>query len=104
MKALSLWQPWATLIAVGAKTFETRSWSTDYRGPLLIHASKNTDGLYAARTYPFRDALLKAGYERPDDLPLGICIALCDLVTVVPVESVRDRIFEVGTRIRRLQQ
>jgi hypothetical protein len=34
MKMLTLHQPWASLIAVGAKTIETRPWSTDYRGPL----------------------------------------------------------------------
>lgn len=39
MKALSLWQPWASLIAVGAKRLETRSWFTAYRGPLAIHAA-----------------------------------------------------------------
>jgi activating signal cointegrator 1 len=40
MKAISLWQPWASLIATGAKTIETRSWSTRYRGPIAIHAAK----------------------------------------------------------------
>jgi len=40
MKALSLWQPWASLMAAGLKTIETRSWSTAYRGPLAIHAAK----------------------------------------------------------------
>jgi hypothetical protein len=39
MKALSLHQPWATLMAMGVKQVETRSWSTKYRGPLLIHAA-----------------------------------------------------------------
>lgn len=39
MKALTLWQPWASLVACGAKRFETRRWSTDYRGPLAIHAA-----------------------------------------------------------------
>ena len=34
MKAPSLWQPWASAIAVGAKRVETRSWPTNYRGPL----------------------------------------------------------------------
>jgi hypothetical protein len=38
MKALSLWQPWATLVSIGAKRIETRSWPTKYRGPLAIHA------------------------------------------------------------------
>lgn len=40
MKALTLTQPWATLVAIGAKRIETRSWKTDYRGPLAIHAAK----------------------------------------------------------------
>ena len=40
MKAISIHQPWASLIAFGEKRFETRSWKTDYRGPLLIHASR----------------------------------------------------------------
>jgi len=40
MKALSIKQPWASLIAQGKKTIETRTWKTNYRGPLLICASK----------------------------------------------------------------
>lgn len=40
MKALSLKQPWANMIAAGEKTIETRRWPTDYRGPLLIVSSK----------------------------------------------------------------
>ena len=40
MKAISLWQPWASLVATGAKQWETRSWATSYRGPLAIHAAK----------------------------------------------------------------
>ena len=40
MKCISLWQPWATAIALGSKRIETRSWATAYRGPLLIHAAK----------------------------------------------------------------
>lgn len=44
MKALTLWQPWASLVALGVKTVETRSWSTPYRGPLAIHAAATPDG------------------------------------------------------------
>ena len=40
MKALSLWQPYATACVTGAKRYETRSWATDYRGLLAIHAAK----------------------------------------------------------------
>lgn len=43
MKALSLTQPWASLIAAGHKRYETRSWSTAYRGPIAIHAAKSID-------------------------------------------------------------
>ncbi|HEX4620189.1 MAG TPA: ASCH domain-containing protein [Myxococcaceae bacterium] len=39
MKALSLTQPWATLVAKGAKRIETRSWRTSHRGRIAIHAS-----------------------------------------------------------------
>lgn len=40
IKALSLWQPWASLMAAGAKKIETRSWYTEYRGLVAIHAAK----------------------------------------------------------------
>lgn len=40
VKAISLWQPWATLCVLGLKRYETRSWATPYRGELVIHAAK----------------------------------------------------------------
>jgi len=40
MKAISLHQPWATWIAEGKKTIETRTWPTNYRGDLLIVSTK----------------------------------------------------------------
>jgi hypothetical protein len=40
MKALSIRQPWAWLIVAGHKDIENRSWATNYRGPLLIHAGR----------------------------------------------------------------
>ncbi|MHB1844897.1 MAG: ASCH domain-containing protein [Deltaproteobacteria bacterium] len=40
MKALSVQQPWANMIASGEKTIETRTWTTAYRGPLLIVSSR----------------------------------------------------------------
>lgn len=39
MKALTLWEPYASAIEKGLKKYETRSWKTSYRGPLVIHAS-----------------------------------------------------------------
>lgn len=40
MKALSIRQPWASLLALGIKDIENRSWGTRYRGKVLIHAGK----------------------------------------------------------------
>lgn len=42
--ALSIMQPWAALIVYGLKDIENRSWSTRFRGPVLIHAGKKRDG------------------------------------------------------------
>ncbi|MBV9748334.1 MAG: ASCH domain-containing protein, partial [Acetobacteraceae bacterium] len=38
IKALTLWQPWASLLVWGDKRLETRSWRTQERGLVLIHA------------------------------------------------------------------
>jgi hypothetical protein len=43
MKALTLKQPWATLVAEGIKKYEFRSWKTNYRGKILIHAGAGVD-------------------------------------------------------------
>lgn len=40
MRAISLWQPWASLWCSDAKVHETRSWETRHRGWLLVHAAK----------------------------------------------------------------
>ena len=43
MKAITIKQPWATLIAEGIKKYEFRSWNTNYRGKILIHAGKTLE-------------------------------------------------------------
>lgn len=43
MKVLSIREPWATLIINGHKEYEFRSWRTNYRGKILIHASKSME-------------------------------------------------------------
>lgn len=45
MKALTISQPFASLIAIGEKWVENRTWETNYRGPLAIHAGKGTQYL-----------------------------------------------------------
>lgn len=44
MKAITIKQPFATLIAEGYKEYEFRTWKTDYRGEIYIHAGKSVDG------------------------------------------------------------
>ena len=41
MKTISIKQPWVSLIMSGDKKYEFRTWKTNYRGPLYIHASKS---------------------------------------------------------------
>ena len=43
MKVITIKQPWATLIAKGYKEYEFRTWKTNYRGDILIHAGKGVD-------------------------------------------------------------
>lgn len=78
MKVISLLQPWATLVVIGAKQIETRSWNTKYRGPLLIHASsrisKETKEL--TLTEPFATALREL-----QELPLGCIIGSVNLTS-----------------------
>ncbi|MEK3745949.1 ASCH domain-containing protein [Brevibacillus sp. FSL K6-0770] len=77
MKTITIHQPWATLIALGEKRFETRGWATKYRGPLAIHAAKKVDKEACYRE-PIRSVLSKHGYSA-DNLPTGAVIATVKL-------------------------
>lgn len=58
--ALSVKQPWAALLACGAKAVEVRTWPTARRGPVLIHAARTADPrpeAWAHVTTPEREAL-----------------------------------------------
>jgi hypothetical protein len=82
MKAISLLQPWASLVVMGVKTIETRSWGTKYRGPILIHASIGKAGNI------FADELLFKKYI-PDfkQLPFGAIIGQVTITNVIRIES-----------------
>jgi activating signal cointegrator 1 len=89
MKALTLRQPWARAIAEGAKRIETRSWRTEYRGPLLIHASAKFGPMERMAEMLF----MQMGWlEVSTRLDLGGIVARCDLIECVPVEKVRTRL------------
>jgi hypothetical protein len=98
MKALSLWQPWASLIACGAKTIETRSWQPPARldgQRIAIHAAKRTDDLYLLGQRPFADYLAPLAGGRVT-LPLGAIIGTvrlvgCELITPELCRAVHQR-------------
>lgn len=79
MKVITIKQPWATLIALGEKEFETRSWQTKYRGPLAIHAGKQIDKA-AFNEVAIRSTLFRHGIQSHEELPTGAVIATVDLV------------------------
>ena len=88
-KAISLTQPWASLMAIGAKKNETRSWYTNYRGWLAIHASKGfpADCRALCAQEPFAAALASAGYKSSMDLPRGSVVAVVRVLDCVRVEE-----------------
>jgi activating signal cointegrator 1 len=85
LKALSLTQPWATLVAVGAKQIETRSWKTKWRGPLAIHAAKVMPGY--AKDF-LRDTVGRYLFVSQDfETPRGVIVAKAFLVGCVPTKT-----------------
>jgi activating signal cointegrator 1 len=84
VRGLSLWEPWASLMRFDEKRFETRSWHTNYRGPIAIHASKNREELELALEEPFCSALIRHGVQKIGDLTLGAFVAVAYLRVCVP--------------------
>lgn len=92
VKVISLKQPWAYLLAIGAKKFETRPWQPrQYRsGELFIHASEKIDfnDLELCREDPH----FKKYIPKPQSgiLVQGAIIGKVNLVEIVSTESIRD--------------
>lgn len=84
MRAITIHQPWASLIALGEKTIETRSWPTRYRGPIAIHAGKLTrERAEDCLEDPYRELLVKHGLKAIGDLPWGAVVAVATLADCV---------------------
>jgi len=103
MKALSLRQPWASLMAFGEKEIETRGWRLSYRGPLVICATATIprnvrEWFKLARQEPtgpaFDDwkrivcALARHGIPDLRDLPLGAALCIVNVVDCQPTLNV----------------
>jgi hypothetical protein len=74
MKAISIREPWASLIHSGKKTIETRTWKTNYRGPLLLCASKKPNQIE-----------IVPGLISQSSVIAGMAFATCNLVDIRPM-------------------
>lgn len=97
MKALTLTQPWASLVAIGAKRIETRGWRTAHRGPLAIHAAKGFPK-WAKETCAEPAFAAELGRDR---LPVGAVIATCRLISCMPTRELQEnRLIQVDPEAR----
>lgn len=103
MRIISLYQPWASLVAMGAKTFETRSWYTPYRGLVLIHAGLKItpEAAELVTRWPWDMALKRHGVTTMRDLPLG---AIVGVATLRNVRSTTDTLKIMTDMIDRDQE
>ena len=97
MKAISLWLPWAHLVAIKAKRFETRGRETLHRGLIAIHAAKHWSR-YQQRLVgqrPFAAHWEKRCAKGPvhED---GCVIAVAKLAEVVPADKAREKLLLGG--------
>ncbi len=97
MKALTLTQPWGSLVALGEKRIETRSWSTKYTGLLAIHAAKGYPkwAKETALNEPFRSSLRvsHANYCYPE-LSVGHVLCIVNLMGCRRTEDIRHQLTE----------
>lgn len=100
MKAITLYQPYASLIAVGVKTIETRCWFTPYRGPLAIHAAKTVPASWQlegeALCARFKEQLggkvlgEKKSLFGGNVLPVACIVAVAELYDCLPTDDTFD--------------
>ena len=91
MFALTISQPYASLIASGEKWIENRRWETKYRGPLAIHAGKGTQYLDRAQLAEYPAGVVAVAN-------LAACFRLADL------DLLGDRLAAVGLTIDAVRQ
>ncbi len=91
IKALTLRQPFASLVALGEMWIETRDWLTPYRGPLAIHSRREfsrEDAIFTVTQPEVAGTLVRHGLKGSGELPLGAVIAVARLVDVVPMDKI----------------
>ena len=88
MRALSIHQPWAWAILQAGKTVENRTWSTKYRGPILVHASKSRVSFDREKTLDWK-ALYGVDLPPWEELVTGAVVGVVDVVDCVSPTSSR---------------
>jgi hypothetical protein len=109
MKALSIKQPWASLIAWGWKDVENRTRRTNFRGRFLIHASKSCTPkewdyaleFIAARSPDLHKMLMQDSSFKFDALPRGAIIGSAEIVDCVEASVSRWFVGDYGYVIKR---
>lgn len=92
MKAITVLQPWAWLLATGKKRCETRSWKTNYRGEILIHAGKKNMTNIMRQTFFEAMYMKQAGVFNTEMITEAI-IGKANLVNCVRIdEAMRELI------------
>jgi activating signal cointegrator 1 len=91
MKALTLWQPWASLMAAGHKKVETRTWATKYRGLVAIHAALKKPSFlgWSCESNEFLEQLRQLGIDQ-SALPVGCVLCIAKLVAISETSEVYD--------------
>lgn len=80
MKAITLYQPWASLWLTSRKFHETRGWPTQYRGPLAVHAGKRQPRVQQYGTLLYELCCREFGHQWMDRLPLGAVLGVVELI------------------------
>lgn len=87
MRALSLYQPWASLWCSDAKEHETRGWEMNHRGWLLVHAAKRP--IDKVIDYAL-DIIAKDefGERWREELPRGYIVGAVNVINVRPTSVI----------------
>lgn len=90
--AITVHQPHAQLLALGEKIYETRGWPEGYTGPILIHASQNTENLSLFYSEPFRSVFARHGIHDASQLATGAFVGVGEMVGCYKSEEIYPHI------------
>lgn len=86
MKCLSMYQPYAWMVANGHTDIDDRSWPSNHRGDLAIHASKTFEPHY----YAYVKYQLGIDIPPPEELEYGGVVAIVGMIDCLPPGTVTN--------------